>query len=120
MIEMRVVAIKDLESVLYGTVADGKIWAALVTKDGIRWLGSWSRPVTADPMREFDALSHALSSRIQNDGRSATGPYGPSLKEHYFFTGWDSWGPGIPAPLKDHIEAQIAAATSRVADLDTQ
>ncbi len=113
---MHRITIQDLKSVLYGTVSGGNIWALLVTKDGMRWLGSWSRPISEDFMREFETLGHALQSRIQNDGGPTIGPYGPSLREHYFFAGWDSWGPGVPAPLKDHIEARITAATLEDAD----
>jgi hypothetical protein len=61
------------------------------------WIGCWSRMcATRD---EVDQILQKLA-RITADDVSM-GPCGPVLNEHYFFPGWQTWGPGLPSPLRE-------------------
>ncbi|MEV6293754.1 hypothetical protein AB0M41_25690 [Streptomyces sp. NPDC051896] len=78
-----------------------RIWVCVrhpASPDGA-WLGCWSKPST---VRDDQAVGEILQSlmRIAELGTSM-GPRGPVFGEHYFFTGWQTWGPGAPAPLME-------------------
>ncbi|GAB3279695.1 hypothetical protein GCM10027589_06400 [Actinocorallia lasiicapitis] len=98
--------------ILIGDGADpARAWVCVQADDRMSsssWLGCWSRksgPVSARDLRVFLAL---LDERIR--GGAVVGPYGVALSGHYFFDGWDSWGPGLPAPMLDQPPSALSPA----------
>ncbi|MGW0285623.1 hypothetical protein ACWDXT_21260 [Streptomyces sp. NPDC003236] len=61
------------------------------------WMGSWSKVLDSDTGEEINRILQDLRQVAENG--VVTGPRGPVLVEHFFFPGWQTWGPGIPAPL---------------------
>ncbi|MFW6691715.1 hypothetical protein [Streptomyces sp. MAR4 CNX-425] len=77
-----------------------RVWVCLRDADippGTGWLGSWSsRPETSNADETRRLIRELTTATSRTAGRGASGVW---LGEHYFFAGWDTWGPGLPAPL---------------------
>jgi hypothetical protein len=96
------------------------LWVCLrSTLSGTRsgWLGCWSlvgSDVVADRVRQ---VVLDLAKVVQRDGR--TGPMGPFLDGHHFFEGWETWGVGMPEPLKDLSLDDVTSTVTAQFDADS-
>ncbi|WP_159046484.1 hypothetical protein [Streptomyces sp. XY413] len=100
------------EAFLSCTVLDGIVWATLAARSNQYSIATWSRLLSPSSAREFEDLAERLTKAITADGAMAAGPYGPALKEHFFFEGWSNWGPGTPSPL--HGRDLDSASNSKI------
>lgn len=84
------------------TSSPGHVWVCVRSEDqagDASWLGCWSSE-EASPTEE--SVKSFLSSLADfSRERFTTGPRGPVLTDHYFKSGWQTWGPGIPGPLSE-------------------
>lgn len=81
------------------------------------WQGCWSRAArpTRDDITEF---LRQLALKLQQNATS--GPFGPWLGGTYFFEGWDSWGAGIPEPMKLSVKEVKESAETVILPEDYQ
>lgn len=88
----------------------GTVWVCVRTGKRARgkgWQGCWSsehEPPGEGAVAEFlSALTKNLANRVSAE------PGVSALTDHYFHEGWQTWGPGIPAPLIGLAEAPSPA-----------
>ncbi|MFF1559010.1 hypothetical protein [Streptomyces sp. NPDC058279] len=86
---------------VFTSAADGhtEIWVLLTDESEQIYFGGWRHPRSSRPAQNFDDfLSKVKDSHVGHHAPKAGGS-SPTVDDHLFVAGWETWGPGIPAPL---------------------
>ncbi|MFF4401434.1 hypothetical protein [Streptomyces sp. NPDC001480] len=83
-----------------GPLGEDRAWVCvrLGRRDGKGWMGCWSHDGAS--LDQADVRDFLFALRAFIDEKLTVGASGAVLSEHYFRHGWETWGPGIPGPLR--------------------
>jgi hypothetical protein len=91
--------------------ADTGLWVCLAPDNptvGSGWVGCRSGGTgKMETAYSLGRLLKEMNAEVARVGR--TGPFGAYLDDHLFFDGWDAWGSGIPAPIRNLVPVDVLA-----------